>query len=63
MHRRETSKPHGRPVDGDDSRVMDDASTPGVSWGIVAVVKKKIVFSKRPMPIVNLGDSTQKGKV
>lgn len=24
----------------------------GVSWNIVAVVKRKIVFSKRPMPIL-----------
>ena len=61
MHRTESSKRHDHSVDGNDSRVMDDASNTGVNWDIVAVVKKKIVFSKRPMPIVNLGGSTQRG--
>jgi chromosome transmission fidelity protein 8 len=63
MHRKETSKPHGRPIGGDVSRVIENASNFEVSWDIVAVVKKKIVFSKRPMPIVNLGSSTQRGNV
>ncbi|KAG2122783.1 Ctf8-domain-containing protein [Suillus clintonianus] len=63
MHRKETSKRYDCPGDEDSSRSAEDTSNPGVSWGIVAVVKKKIVFSKRPMPIVNLGGSTQKGKV
>ncbi|KAG1738358.1 Ctf8-domain-containing protein [Suillus paluster] len=63
MHRKETSKRYGYPGNGDDSRTMKDTSNPGVSWGIVALVKKKIVFSKRPMPIVNLGGTTQREKV
>jgi chromosome transmission fidelity protein 8 len=63
MHRKESSKRHGYPGDGDNSISVDDIRNPGVSWGIVAVVKKKIVFSKRPMPIVNLGSSAQSGKV
>ncbi|KAG0702952.1 Ctf8-domain-containing protein [Suillus ampliporus] len=63
MHRKETSKRHGCPGDGDSSRSMEDISNPGVSWGIVALVKKKIVFSKRPMPIVNSGVSNEKEKV
>lgn len=25
-----------------------------ISWDMIAIVKRKIVFSKRPMPIVNL---------
>ncbi|KAG2145369.1 Ctf8-domain-containing protein [Suillus bovinus] len=53
MHRKEGSKRHGYPGDGDSSRSVEDARNPVVSWGIVAVVKKKIVFSKRPMPILN----------
>ncbi|KAG2348046.1 hypothetical protein BDR05DRAFT_957696 [Suillus weaverae] len=61
MHRKESSKRHSYPGDGDhSSRLAEDT---GVSWGIVAVVKKKIVFSKRPMPIVNLGGSTQRDQV
>ncbi|KAG1725385.1 Ctf8-domain-containing protein [Suillus lakei] len=63
MHRKETSKRHGCLRDGADSISVEDASNPGVSWGIIAVVKKKIVFSKRPMPIVNSGGSTQGGNV
>lgn len=36
---------------------VDDESeasgkTEGVSWDIVAIVKRKMVFSRRPMPIV-----------
>jgi chromosome transmission fidelity protein 8 len=63
VHRKESSKRHSYPGDGDSSRSVEDALNSGVSWGIVAVVKKKIVFSKRPMPIVSLGGSTQRDKV
>ncbi|KAG1866227.1 hypothetical protein F4604DRAFT_1881843 [Suillus subluteus] len=63
MHRKESSKRHGYPGDEDSSRSVEDTWNPGVSWGIIAVVKKKIVFSKRPMPIVNSGGSAQSGKV
>lgn len=62
-HRKESSKRNGFPGDGDSSRSVEDTLSSGVSWDIVAVVKKKIVFSKRPMPIVNLGGSTQRGEV
>ncbi|KAG1821079.1 Ctf8-domain-containing protein [Suillus subaureus] len=63
MHRKESSKRHDYPGDGDSSRSIENTWNPGVSWDIVAVVTKKIVFSKRPMPIVNLGGSAQSGKV
>ena len=48
---------------GDDAMDLDapadDASAQeNVSWEIIAVVKRKIVFSKRPMPIV--GRTAQK---
>ncbi|KAG5651294.1 hypothetical protein H0H81_009147 [Sphagnurus paluster] len=33
-------------------RDMDNVK--GVEWDVVAIVKRKIVFAKRPMPIVNL---------
>lgn len=62
-HRKEGSKRYSFPGDGDSSRSAENTLSSGVSWGIVAVVKKKIVFSKRPMPIVNLAGSTQRGKV
>ena len=51
--------------DDDDATQYDDlenanerlqsseSSKADVQWDIVAVVKKKIVFSKRPMPIAN----------
>lgn len=52
--------------EGDDMETMDvDGESQGnsavktVEWDVVAVVKRKIVFSKRPMPIVNL-DSQKK---
>jgi hypothetical protein len=41
---------------GDDHSQEKDGrglNEPGASWAIVAVVKKKIIFSKRPMPITN----------
>lgn len=51
--------------EGDEDDAMDldapadDTSTQdNVSWEIIAVVKRKIVFSKRPMPIV--GRTAQK---
>jgi chromosome transmission fidelity protein 8 len=37
--------------------MMDDPQhhpQDSVSWDMIAIVKRKIVFSKRPMPIVNL---------
>ncbi|KAL1696821.1 Ctf8-domain-containing protein [Schizophyllum commune] len=41
-----------------DAPAEDTSAQEDVSWEIVAVVKRKIVFSKRPMPIV--GRTTQK---
>lgn len=29
-------------------------STADVEWNMIALIKRKIVFSKRPMPVVNL---------
>ncbi|KAJ7679116.1 hypothetical protein DFH06DRAFT_1165758 [Mycena polygramma] len=42
------------PDDGDDNSQSQAAepSTSTVSWDAIAVIKRKIVFSKRPMPIV-----------
>ena len=31
---------------------MEEIAAASVQWDVVAIVKKKIVFSKRPMPIV-----------
>ncbi|RDB26118.1 Chromosome transmission fidelity protein 8 [Hypsizygus marmoreus] len=39
-----------------DTRAQETVSIrTTVEWDVVAVVKRKIVFSKRPMPVVNLG--------
>ncbi|KAF8145436.1 Ctf8-domain-containing protein [Mycena galopus ATCC 62051] len=38
------------PADGSESQGAEASTT--VSWDAIAVVKRKIVFSKRPMPIV-----------
>ncbi|KAF7971068.1 hypothetical protein HWV62_22125 [Athelia sp. TMB] len=37
-------------VMGDEG--MEEVAAASVQWDVVAIVKKKIVFSKRPMPIV-----------
>ncbi|KAL1711670.1 Ctf8-domain-containing protein [Schizophyllum commune] len=67
MHRKSAPAPRRSAlVDedrGDDAMDLDapadDASAQeNVSWEIIAVVKRKIVFSKRPMPIV--GRTAQK---
>jgi len=40
----------------DDAMVLDAPTTIGdsssSSWSVVGIVKKKIVFSKRPMPVM-----------
>jgi len=38
----------GMDVDDDENR-----EEVGVEWQILAVVKKKVVFVKRPMPLLN----------
>jgi len=38
----------GMDVDDDENREEE-----GVEWQILAVVKKKVVFVKRPMPLLN----------
>ncbi|TFK83324.1 hypothetical protein K466DRAFT_266811 [Polyporus arcularius HHB13444] len=56
---------HGSPPGADDGAAMeveDGSSRPAAhatSWDVVAVVKKKMVFAKRPLPVV--GHSTGKG--
>jgi hypothetical protein len=35
--------------DGDND---DDRSEKKVAWNIVGIVKRKIIFSKRPMPVL-----------
>jgi len=37
-------------MDIDDDEDREEA---GVEWQIIAVVKKKVVFVKRPMPLLN----------
>ncbi|PPQ92247.1 hypothetical protein CVT25_008929 [Psilocybe cyanescens] len=39
--------------DGDDDGVSLESSGSGTTWKIAGIVKKKIVFSKRPMPVIN----------
>ena len=38
----------GMDMDGDEDREQA-----GVEWQISAIVKKKVVFAKRPMPLLN----------
>ncbi|KAI9059075.1 hypothetical protein FKP32DRAFT_1580677 [Trametes sanguinea] len=58
MHRREPASSPDAPTTEDDPMSLDreDSQRPAESdarrWDIVAVVKRKMVFSKRPMPIV-----------
>jgi len=47
----------GEDVDMDTTDVDEKSDTDEVEWDMVAVVKRKIVFGKRPMPIVNLDRS------
>ncbi len=58
LHRHE-SKPHDENEDGADAAMEVDDSEGRVgktseakSWDMVAIVKRKMVFSKRPMPVV-----------
>jgi chromosome transmission fidelity protein 8 len=43
---------HDSKVDDMDVRQADASDAVSSQWDMVAIVKKKIVFSKRPMPIV-----------
>ncbi|KAG7451347.1 uncharacterized protein BT62DRAFT_418286 [Guyanagaster necrorhizus] len=43
------SKEEDKMVCDEDTNVGNDS---GVGWRVIAIVKRKIVFSKRPMPIV-----------
>ena len=54
LHRqpRPPSDEEGDDTGGDEERDWSGAKKVGVEWDIVAVVKKKMVFSKRPMPMV-----------
>ncbi len=38
---------------GKSSKSESGLDGSGVSWSITAIVKKKIIFAKRPMPITN----------
>ena len=50
------SKGSGANADADaaqaDRRRHSDTTSPPVAWSIVAIVKRKIVFAKRPVPVV-----------
>jgi len=57
---------HDPILDDMDGRVGKGTDTGLSQWDMVAIVKKKIVFSKRPMPIVGtaaiaMGTSSKKG--
>lgn len=45
---------HRNAATAEDAMDVDHASQNTPSWDMVAIVKRKIVFSKRPMPIVGL---------
>jgi chromosome transmission fidelity protein 8 len=38
--------------------IVGSSQQEGIAWDMIAIVKRKIVFSKRPMPIVGLGSTT-----
>ena len=41
-----------------DQETQQKILTSDVEWDMIALVKRKIVFSKRPMPMVNLSAHT-----
>ncbi|KAF8071761.1 Ctf8-domain-containing protein [Lyophyllum atratum] len=38
-----------------DEGCLETTGTATVEWDMVAIIKRKIVFANRPMPVVNLG--------
>ena len=59
MHRG-TRSPTGvaEDLDEQDSQFADGSGNPP-SWDVVAVVKRKMVFAKRPMPMVGRPSNTE----
>ena len=62
---RHVSQPHDDNGDGEDTAMEVDESEGCVrkaseakSWDMIAIVKRKMVFSKRPMPVVTKPSST-----
>jgi len=40
-------------IDGTNTSAFEVGKEPSAGWTITAIVKKKIIFSKRPMPVMN----------
>lgn len=59
LHRHQTDKDDDTMTNNEDAMNEDDeAQRPRaqVGWDVVAIVKRKMVFSKRPMPMVGRVD-------
>lgn len=50
MEKKKSSNEQMLGMDADDEENREEA---GVEWQICAIVKKKVVFVKRPMPLLN----------
>ncbi|KAJ6545092.1 hypothetical protein DFH09DRAFT_1367685 [Mycena vulgaris] len=52
LRRVSTADPDAMDCDGEDGDASQAGEASAVAWDAIAIVKRKIVFSKRPMPIV-----------
>ena len=50
MEKKSASNDKMSGIDVDDEENEEET---GVEWHILVIVKKKVVFSKRPMPVLN----------
>lgn len=63
---RQNAHNHDPEEDGMDGRQADESDAVSSQWDMLAIVKKKVVFSKRPMPIIGkaaivMGSGGKKG--
>ena len=58
--RRKGSSGNSMQVDGESSQ---EGAEKACEYDMVAIVKRKVLFSKRPMPVVNAVPSTVNGSV
>ncbi|KAI1790664.1 Ctf8-domain-containing protein [Ganoderma leucocontextum] len=60
LHRHDSQPPDdedaGMEVDEDEDEGRVGKTTEAKSWDMIAIVKRKMVFSKRPMPVVTKPD-------
>ena len=49
----EKKLPSGDQMSGTDEEDEEGKEEAGAGWQISAIVKKKVVFAKRPMPLLN----------